>query len=123
MNCAKECCSVLDYHTASRECKESSAGPAKLKMLPTYVRAVPNGEEHGDFLALDLGGTNFRILLIRLNGREAEMTGKVYSVPESIMHGTGESVSALKRVSSYLRRLDYISGSKNIRLREGKWPY
>ncbi|VDO85495.1 unnamed protein product [Heligmosomoides polygyrus] len=61
-------------------------------MLPTYVRAVPNGEEHGDFLALDLGGTNFRILLIRLNGREAEMTGKVYSVPESIMHGTGESL-------------------------------
>ncbi|PIO74563.1 Hexokinase [Teladorsagia circumcincta] len=63
-----------------------------LKMLPTYVRAIPNGEESGDYLVLDLGGTNFRILLIRLNGREAEMTGKVYSVPDSIMQGTAEEL-------------------------------
>ncbi|KAK6038460.1 Hexokinase, partial [Cooperia oncophora] len=61
-----------------------------LKMLPTHVRAIPNGEESGDYLVLDLGGTNFRTLLIRLNGREAEMTGKVYSVPQSIMRGSAE---------------------------------
>ncbi|KAK6012292.1 Hexokinase [Ostertagia ostertagi] len=61
-------------------------------MLPTYVRAIPNGEESGDYLVLDLGGTNFRILLIRLNGREAEMTGKVYSVPDRIMQATAEEL-------------------------------
>lgn len=62
-------------------------------MLPSYVRAVPNGEESGDFLALDLGGAHFRILLIKLSGREAEMTGKIYHVPENIMQGTGANVS------------------------------
>ncbi|EYC37234.1 hypothetical protein Y032_0813g2481 [Ancylostoma ceylanicum] len=67
---------------------------ANLKMLPSYVRAVPNGEEGGDFLALDLGGTHFRILLIKLSGREAEMTGKIYHVPENIMRGSGENLFA-----------------------------
>ncbi|KAK5981466.1 Phosphotransferase [Trichostrongylus colubriformis] len=61
-------------------------------MLPSFVRAVPNGKECGDFLALDLGGTNFRVLLIRLSGREAEMTGKIFRVPESVMRGTGEAL-------------------------------
>ncbi|KAK5981467.1 Phosphotransferase [Trichostrongylus colubriformis] len=75
-----------------RGLNDDSGAAGALKMLPTYVRAVPNGEESGDFLALDLGGTNFRILLIRLSGREAEMTGKVYSVPDSIMQGAGEEL-------------------------------
>ncbi|KHJ96588.1 Hexokinase [Oesophagostomum dentatum] len=61
-----------------------------LKMLPSYVRSVPNGTEYGDYLALDLGGTNFRVLLIKLRGREAEMIGKVYEIPDSIQKGTGE---------------------------------
>uniref|UniRef100_A0A915BVI4 Phosphotransferase n=2 Tax=Parascaris univalens TaxID=6257 RepID=A0A915BVI4_PARUN len=62
---------------------------SSLKMLPSFVRAIPNGTEKGDFLALDLGGTNFRVLLIKLNGKEAEMSGKMYRVPESVMKGTG----------------------------------
>ncbi len=35
-----------------------------VRMLITYVHALPNGSEKGDFLALDLGGSNFRVLLI-----------------------------------------------------------
>ncbi|KJH48439.1 Hexokinase [Dictyocaulus viviparus] len=63
-----------------------------LKMIPSYVRATPNGTETGDFLALDLGGTNFRVLLIRLKGSEAEMKGKIYEIPVSIQRGTGEKL-------------------------------
>uniref|UniRef100_A0A183V6K0 Phosphotransferase n=1 Tax=Toxocara canis TaxID=6265 RepID=A0A183V6K0_TOXCA len=62
---------------------------SSLKMLPSFVRAVPNGTERGDFLALDLGGTNFRVLLIKLSGTEAEMNGKIYRIPETKMKGTG----------------------------------
>ena len=40
---------------------------ADIKMFPTYVRALPDGTERGDILALDLGGTNFRVLLINLD--------------------------------------------------------
>jgi hexokinase len=63
-------------------------------MLPSYVRSVPNGSEKGDFLALDLGGTNFRVLLIRLKGNnQSDMTSKIFRVPDNIMKGTGEAVS------------------------------
>ncbi|EYC37227.1 hypothetical protein Y032_0813g2475 [Ancylostoma ceylanicum] len=71
---------------------KETAAKAAVKMLPSYVRAVPNGRESGDFLALDLGGTNFRVLLIRLKGREAEMIGKIFRVPESVMRGSGEAL-------------------------------
>ncbi|ETN85202.1 Hexokinase [Necator americanus] len=63
-----------------------------LKMLPSYVRAIPNGTEYGDFLALDLGGTNFRVLLIRLRGTEAELCGKIFEIPSAIQRGTGEAL-------------------------------
>ncbi|XP_015276619.1 PREDICTED: hexokinase-2 isoform X1 [Gekko japonicus] len=68
---------------------------ATLKMLPTYVCATPDGTEKGDFLALDLGGTNFRVLLVRIrNGmrRSVEMHHKIYSIPLDIMQGTGEEL-------------------------------
>lgn len=40
---------------------------SSLKMIPTYVRR-PTGNEKGVFIALDLGGTNFRILELVLKG-------------------------------------------------------
>ena len=49
--------------------------------------------ENGNFLALDLGGTNFRVLLINLNGQEVTMESKIYLIPQHIMTGTGEHVS------------------------------
>uniref|UniRef100_A0A098LZN4 Hexokinase-2 n=1 Tax=Hypsiglena sp. JMG-2014 TaxID=1550645 RepID=A0A098LZN4_9SAUR len=68
---------------------------ATVKMLPTYVCATPDGTEKGDFLALDLGGTNFRVLLVRVrNGmrRSVEMHNKIYTISEDIMQGTGEEL-------------------------------
>lgn len=44
---------------------------------------------------MDLGGTNFRVLLVRVrNGkrRGVEMHNKIYSIPQEVMHGTGEEV-------------------------------
>ena len=46
--------------------------------------------ERGKFLALDLGGTNFRVLLIHLKGEDDfEMQSKIYAIPQSIMLGSG----------------------------------
>jgi len=49
--------------------------------------------EKGDFLALDLGGTNFRVLLISLDGQEVKMESKIYLIPQHIMIGSGSQVS------------------------------
>uniref|UniRef100_A0A3B3SKG9 Phosphotransferase n=1 Tax=Paramormyrops kingsleyae TaxID=1676925 RepID=A0A3B3SKG9_9TELE len=48
--------------------------------------------EKGDFLALDLGGTNFRVLLVKVsdNGRQkVEMENQIYAIPEHLMRGSG----------------------------------
>lgn len=39
---------------------------AIVKMFITYVHSLPDGTEEGDFLALDLGGSNFRVLQLSL---------------------------------------------------------
>ena len=66
---------------------------AEVKMLPTYVCDLPTGKESNDILALDLGGSNFRVLLIRLRENdEPKILNKVFIVSESIMKGTGEKV-------------------------------
>uniref|UniRef100_A0ABI7Y861 hexokinase n=1 Tax=Felis catus TaxID=9685 RepID=A0ABI7Y861_FELCA len=68
---------------------------AVVKMLPSFVRSTPDGTEHGDFLALDLGGTNFRVLLVKIRSgkkRTVEMHNKIYAIPIEIMQGTGEEL-------------------------------
>lgn len=62
---------------------------ARVKMYPTYVRAVPDGTETGEFLALDLGGTNFRVLLVTLKGHEVKLDSKIFLIPQHIMLGSG----------------------------------
>ncbi|XP_056427198.1 hexokinase-4 isoform X5 [Hyla sarda] len=68
---------------------------ASVKMLPTYVRSTPDGSEVGDFLALDLGGTNFRVMLVKvgedLDGQwKVETKHNMYSIPVDAMTGTAE---------------------------------
>uniref|UniRef100_A0A8C4E0S7 Hexokinase-2 n=1 Tax=Dicentrarchus labrax TaxID=13489 RepID=A0A8C4E0S7_DICLA len=66
-----------------------------VKMLPTYVRSTPDGTEHGDFLALDLGGSSFRVLLVQVQSgkrHKVDMHHKIYSIPQEIMQGTGEEL-------------------------------
>uniref|UniRef100_M4AKT3 Phosphotransferase n=1 Tax=Xiphophorus maculatus TaxID=8083 RepID=M4AKT3_XIPMA len=68
---------------------------AAVKMLPTFVRATPDGTEKGDFLALDLGGTNFRVLHVRVMEEEQKMVkmdSQLCAIPQEIMLGTGEQL-------------------------------
>ncbi|XP_027452928.1 hexokinase HKDC1 [Zalophus californianus] len=67
---------------------------ATVKMLPTYVCGTPDGTEKGKFLALDLGGTNFRVLLVKIRSgrRSVQMYNKIFTIPLEIMQGTGEEL-------------------------------
>lgn len=58
--------------------------------------------EHGDFLALDLGGTNFRVLLVKIRSgkrRTVEMHNKIYAIPMEVMQGTGEEVRSCSHLT------------------------
>ena len=41
---------------------------------------------------MDLGGTNFRVLLITLDGQNFDMKSKIYAIPQSLMLGTGDQL-------------------------------
>ena len=65
---------------------------ATVKCFPTYVNELPTGNETGRFLALDLGGTNFRVLLVEIGDQskmEFSMESKIFAIPKEIMTGTG----------------------------------
>jgi len=37
-------------------------------MLPSYNHQLPNGDEHGQYLSLDVGGSTLRVALVELSG-------------------------------------------------------
>ncbi|ETE73732.1 Hexokinase-3, partial [Ophiophagus hannah] len=62
-----------------------------LRMLPTFVCYLPDGSERGDFLALDLGGTNFRVLMVHVKSQEeggVHIISEIYAIPPEITQST-----------------------------------
>ncbi|XP_021920962.1 hexokinase-1-like [Zootermopsis nevadensis] len=65
--------------------------PSSLQMENTYIPELPDGTEEGMFLALDLGGTNFRVILLELsNGALIREKVKHYHIGEELRLGCGE---------------------------------
>ena len=62
---------VVQLLTAAFEKGLEDERAAVVKMFITYVHSLPDGTEEGDFLALDLGGSNFRVLQLSKLGRRA----------------------------------------------------
>lgn len=57
-----------------------------MSQIPTYVTAVPNGTEKGLYLAVDLGGTNFRVCSIQLHGNTTfSLTQSKVAIPRELM--------------------------------------
>ena len=72
--------------------KKATHEKAEVKCFVTYVQDLPNGREKGKFLALDLGGTNFRVLLIQLTGNQKnfDIKSTIYAIPHALMVGHGD---------------------------------
>ncbi|KAI9721260.1 MAG: hypothetical protein M1812_002422 [Candelaria pacifica] len=57
-----------------------------LSQIPSYVTAVPNGTEKGLYMAVDLGGTNFRVCSVRLHGNTTfSLTQSKVAIPKELM--------------------------------------
>ena len=61
-----------------------------VKMLITFVHSLPDGSEEGDFLALDLGGSNFRVLLINIKDRQITQEVKKSQLTKDLITQTQE---------------------------------
>uniref|UniRef100_A0A671YHQ0 hexokinase n=1 Tax=Sparus aurata TaxID=8175 RepID=A0A671YHQ0_SPAAU len=102
---------------AGLEAGLKTKGSSAIKMLPSYVYRTPDGTEHGKYLALDLGGTNFRAMMVNFKRQNARLYHKIYTIPLEIMQGTGEELfdHIAQCVSDFL---DYM-GMKNAHLPAG----
>lgn len=65
---------------------------AIVKCFPTYVQDLPDGTETGKYLALDIGGSNARVLVVQLTAGDMTVRSKVFVIPHAVMKGPGEEL-------------------------------
>jgi hexokinase len=63
--------SLLNISAQLQDQFEEKLRESNMCMLPSYNHTLPTGSERGTFLALDVGGSTFRIALVNLNGPDA----------------------------------------------------
>jgi hypothetical protein len=64
-----------------------------LAMFPTYVHYGPSGQESGEYLVVDLGGSNFRVSHVLIEGRNRmRLNNKIFLIPHSLLLGEGEKL-------------------------------
>ncbi|XP_019458896.1 PREDICTED: hexokinase-2, chloroplastic-like [Lupinus angustifolius] len=86
---------VADAMCAQMRAGLAADGGSGLPMIPTYVHDLPTGNEKGLFYALDLGGTNFRVLRVQLGGKDERVVATEFeqvSIPQNLMFGTSEEL-------------------------------
>ncbi|KAJ5608740.1 Glucokinase [Penicillium herquei] len=91
--------------------RQSNEGLAKenttLSQIPTFVTAVPNGTEKGLYLAVDLGGTNFRVCSVQLHGDTTfSLTQSKIMIPRELMaSGTSKDLFTFlaRQIEAFLR--------------------
>lgn len=70
----------------------SKAG-GNIPMIPGWVLEYPTGQETGDYLAIDLGGTNLRVVIVHLLGNSKFETAQVkYALPDGIRTAKAEEL-------------------------------
>tara|TARA_R110002003_G_scaffold44_8_gene3281 strand:- start:3668 stop:4138 length:471 start_codon:yes stop_codon:yes gene_type:complete len=68
---------------------------SEICMLPSYNHKLPSGLEKGTYLALDVGGSTFRIALVELNGKQPDakhmhiVTMKSFKIDEKVRQRSG----------------------------------
>ncbi|KAL3997698.1 Hexokinase [Acanthocheilonema viteae] len=82
-------------HMSRNMDKGLEGGPenSTISMLPSFVPELPDGTEEGRFIAMDLGGTNLRVMLMDIvQGEELKTQQFNTRIPNWAMRGTGEQL-------------------------------
>lgn len=64
-----------------------------MPMIPTFVTSIPTGKEKGVLLAADLGGTNFRVCSVKLNGNHTfDLIQSKNPIPVDLMRSSTDEL-------------------------------
>lgn len=74
--------------------KGLSVEGGSIPMNPTWCMSFPTGDETGDYIALDMGGTNLRICEVSLGEQKGEfdLIQSKYRIPEELKSGSAEEL-------------------------------
>lgn len=88
-------------------------------MYVTWVEGFPTGDEKGDFLTVDLGGTNLRVCWISLKGNKEEigLEQEQYTLPEHIKTGKAEDLFSFiaESLQSFIKDQNLTNGHSTLR--------
>lgn len=70
--------SVLFQAEMKKGLSVKSRAAASVKMLPTHVSYTPTGSEKGQFLALDLGESHFKVQRVKLGDDELKRKVEIH---------------------------------------------
>ena len=80
---------LLSLSSALNKSYVTAASTSPAQMLPSHITTLPSGRERGQYLAVDLGGTNMRVALVRLENNEASVEKlEKWIIPEAVKTGT-----------------------------------
>jgi len=103
-----------------------------ISMLPSYLHTLPSGNEKGDFLALDVGGSTFRIALIRLGEKKDGADGlQVRRIRSTVIDKRIRNLKGreffdwmAERIGDMLTEYNHINGTTNAWLQMGlAWSF
>ena len=80
---------LLSLSAALHKSYVAAASTSPAQMLPSHITTLPSGRERGQYLAVDFGGTNMRVALVRLQDNEASVERlDKWIIPEQVKTGT-----------------------------------
>ena len=94
-----------------------------IKMLATYVEKMPTGSETGEFLAIDLGGTNVRVVKVLLKDRKVqEVVAHEDAIPKELMTGTTKQLFDFiaKQVKNFITK--YMKAQSMMMKKKKAYP-
>jgi hexokinase len=95
---------MLSMSSALRVQYKAKLQESEACMLPSFCHALPTGQEKGTYIALDVGGSTFRVALIELRGRNAQQ------VPMVIKHMTTSKIDERIRKLPSAQFFDWMAG-------------
>lgn len=95
---------MLSMSSALRVQYRAKLQESEACMLPSFCHALPTGQEKGTFIALDVGGSTFRVALIELRGTSAQKT------PMIIKHMTTSKIDERIRKLPSTQFFDWMAG-------------
>lgn len=103
-----------------------------ISMLPSYQHTLPTGKEQGNVLSLDVGGSTFRIALIRLVGKQEGEDGlqvrriRSFAIDKTVRDLKGQAFFdwMAERIGDMLAQYNHMNGTTNARLQMGlAWSF